>query len=107
MSLPSDAEVISRSLAEPEAFGLIYDRHAAALLYLRPNLGFLAVVRKSDGRLIGRCGLSELVVDAKAAPGTIRRAWFQCSQAPTVQNSWGRPTSATRSIPRAGARLCD
>ena len=47
----------------------------------RPNLGFLAVVRKSDGRLIGRCGLSELVVDAKAAPGTVPRAWFQRAQA--------------------------
>ena len=32
MSPPSDAEVIGRSLADPEAFGLIYDRHAAALL---------------------------------------------------------------------------
>ena len=29
MSSPSDAEVIGRSLGEPEAFGLIYDRHAA------------------------------------------------------------------------------
>jgi len=29
---PSDAEVIGRSLGEPEAFGLIYDRHAATLL---------------------------------------------------------------------------
>jgi len=32
MSFPSDAEVIGRSLGEPEAFGLIYDRHAATLL---------------------------------------------------------------------------
>jgi RNA polymerase sigma factor (sigma-70 family) len=32
MSSPSDAELIGRSLAEPEAFGLIYDRHAATLL---------------------------------------------------------------------------
>jgi RNA polymerase sigma factor (sigma-70 family) len=32
MSSPSDAEVIGRSLGEPEAFGLIYDRHAAAVL---------------------------------------------------------------------------
>ena len=29
---PSDAAVIGRSLSEPEAFGLIYDRHAATLL---------------------------------------------------------------------------
>ena len=32
MSLPSDAEVIGRSLADPETFGLIYDRHAPTLL---------------------------------------------------------------------------
>ncbi len=32
MSDPSDAEVIRRSASEPEAFALIYDRHAATLL---------------------------------------------------------------------------
>jgi RNA polymerase sigma factor (sigma-70 family) len=32
VSSPSDAEVIGRSLGEPEAFGLIYDRHAAIVL---------------------------------------------------------------------------
>jgi hypothetical protein len=32
MSSPTDAEVIGRSAGEPEAFGLIYDRHAATLL---------------------------------------------------------------------------
>jgi RNA polymerase sigma factor (sigma-70 family) len=32
MSPPSDAEVIGRSLGDPETFGLIYDRHAPALL---------------------------------------------------------------------------
>ena len=32
MSSPPDGEVIGRSLDEPEAFGLIYDRHAATLL---------------------------------------------------------------------------
>src|SRR5262247_1358462 len=32
MSAPSDAEVIGRSLGEPEAFGLIYDRHATTVL---------------------------------------------------------------------------
>ena len=32
MSAPSDAEVIGRSLDEPEAFGLIYDRHAGTVL---------------------------------------------------------------------------
>src|SRR5262245_3078728 len=32
MGSPSDAEVIGRSLDEPEAFGAMYDRHAPALL---------------------------------------------------------------------------
>ena len=32
MSSPSDAAVIGRSRGEPEAFGLIYDRHAATVL---------------------------------------------------------------------------
>ena len=32
VSAPSDAEVIGRSLDEPESFGLIYDRHAATVL---------------------------------------------------------------------------
>jgi RNA polymerase sigma factor (sigma-70 family) len=32
MPSPSDADVIDRSLDEPEAFGLIYDRHAPAVL---------------------------------------------------------------------------
>jgi hypothetical protein len=52
MSSPSDAEVIGRSLSEPEAFGLIYDRHAATLLRFLGRragaqlaLGYLAVLR--------------------------------------------------------------
>jgi len=32
MDPPSDAEVIGRSLDEPEAFGLVYDRHAGTVL---------------------------------------------------------------------------
>jgi RimJ/RimL family protein N-acetyltransferase len=44
-------------------------------------LGQLAVVRKSDGALIGRCGLAEFVVDVNAGPG-LPRAWFQRSAVP-------------------------
>jgi len=49
--------------------------------YQSSNLGQLAVVRKSDGQLIGRCGLSDLVVE-NAAPGTIPRGWLRRGQAP-------------------------
>jgi len=50
--------------------------------YQNLNLGQLAVERKSDGQLIGRCGLNDLVVEANAAPGTIARGWFRREQAP-------------------------
>ena len=49
MSSPSDAEVIGRSLGEPEAFGLIYDRHAATLLRF---LGRRAGAKVAEG-LVG------------------------------------------------------
>jgi RNA polymerase sigma factor (sigma-70 family) len=49
MSAPSDAEVIGRSLGEPEAFGLIYDRHAATVLRF---LGRRAGAKVSEG-LVG------------------------------------------------------
>src|SRR5215469_2339120 len=49
MSPPSDAEVIGRSLSEPEAFGLIYDRHAVTLLRF---LGRRAGAKVAEG-LVG------------------------------------------------------
>ena len=49
MSPPSDAEVIGRSLSEPEVFGLIYDRHAATLLRF---LGRRAGAKVAEG-LVG------------------------------------------------------
>ena len=49
MSVPSDTEVIGRSLDEPEAFGLIYDRHAATLLRF---LGRRAGAKVAEG-LVG------------------------------------------------------
>lgn len=46
------------------------------------ELGQLAVVRKADGVLLGRCGMSDLVIEASAAAGAIPRAWFGRAQAP-------------------------
>lgn len=50
--------------------------------YEELELGQLAVVRKADGVLLGRCGMSDLVIEASAAPGAIPRAWFGRAQAP-------------------------
>ena len=48
VSASSDAEVIGRSLDEPEAFGLVYDRHAATLLRF---LGRRAGAKVAEGLL--------------------------------------------------------
>jgi ribosomal-protein-alanine N-acetyltransferase len=50
--------------------------------YEQLELGQLAVVRKADGVLLGRCGMSDMVIEANAAAGTIPRAWFGRAQAP-------------------------
>jgi RimJ/RimL family protein N-acetyltransferase len=44
--------------------------------YEKLALGYLAVVRKQDGALIGRCGLMELVVESAAPEQGIRKGWF-------------------------------
>jgi RimJ/RimL family protein N-acetyltransferase len=36
-------------------------------------LGYLAVVRKADGALIGRCGLMDMAVEARAPDRRVRR----------------------------------
>jgi RimJ/RimL family protein N-acetyltransferase len=46
------------------------------------GLGQLAVLRSSDGALIGRCGLSDLAVEARAGVAAIPRGWYQRDDAP-------------------------
>ena len=41
--------------------------------YEQLALGYLAVVRKEDGALIGRCGLMDLVVESAAPEHGVRR----------------------------------
>jgi RimJ/RimL family protein N-acetyltransferase len=50
--------------------------------YERLALGYLAVVRKEDGALIGRCGLMDMVVESAAPERGIRRGWFGREGAP-------------------------
>jgi ribosomal-protein-alanine N-acetyltransferase len=49
--------------------------------YEELQLGQLAVLRKGDEALLGRCGLSDLVIEADA-PASSRRGWFGRAQAP-------------------------
>jgi RimJ/RimL family protein N-acetyltransferase len=50
--------------------------------YAQLALDYLAVRRKEDGALIGRCGLMDLVVESAAPEHGIRRGWFGRAQAP-------------------------
>ncbi len=50
--------------------------------YNNAGLGQLAVVRKTDGVRLGRCGLSDAVIERTAAAGAIRKGWFFSAHAP-------------------------
>ena len=50
--------------------------------YEQLALGYLAVLRKEDGALIGRCGLTDLVVESAPPERGIRRGWFGRKGAP-------------------------
>jgi [ribosomal protein S5]-alanine N-acetyltransferase len=50
--------------------------------YEQLALGYLAVVRKADGALIGRCGLMDMVVESAKPEHGIRKGWFGRERAP-------------------------
>jgi [ribosomal protein S5]-alanine N-acetyltransferase len=50
--------------------------------YEKLALGYLAVVRKADGALIGRCGLMDMVVESAEPEHVLRRGWFGRERAP-------------------------
>ena len=54
--------------------------------YKSLELGPLAVLRKSDGVLIGRCGLSDMALEVDTASGKLPWVWYQRSQVPLDAN---------------------
>jgi len=54
--------------------------------YKSLELGPLAVLRKSDGVLIGRCGLSDMALEVDTSSGELPRVWYQRSQVPAGTN---------------------
>lgn len=92
---PDDLPFFTRIHARPEVAQGLYPQgrprtpeETAAWLrstlenYETLALGYLAVLRKADGALIGRCGLMDLVVEAVAPEHGIRKGWFGDSNAP-------------------------
>jgi [ribosomal protein S5]-alanine N-acetyltransferase len=70
-----------RSIEETQAFlERIYGTYASL------QLGPLAVLRKPDGLLIGRCGLSDMALEVNTAAGKLPRVWYQRSQVPSGTN---------------------
>lgn len=93
--VPADLPFFTRIHALPEVAQGLYaegrprtPEESAAWLrsalasYDELALGYLAVVRKQDGVLIGRCGLMELVVEAESPEHGIRKGWFGRAGAP-------------------------
>src|SRR6202165_3792393 len=92
---PDDLQFFTRIHALPEVAQYLYPggrprspEESAAWLqgtlgsYERLALGYLAVLRKEDGALIGRCGLMDLVVESAAPEHGIRRGCFGREGAP-------------------------
>jgi RimJ/RimL family protein N-acetyltransferase len=92
---PDDLPFFTRIHALPEVAQYLYPggrprspeesaawSQATLASYEQLALGHLAVLRKEDGALIGRCGLTDLAVESAAAEHGIRRGWFGRAQAP-------------------------
>ncbi len=50
--------------------------------YAQSNLGQLAVMRKDDGVVIGRCGLSDAAIERACDDGAMRKGWFFSAHVP-------------------------
>jgi RimJ/RimL family protein N-acetyltransferase len=92
---PDDLPFFTRLLDCPEVAQSLYPggrprsaEEVAAWLratlasYEQLALGHLAVVRREDGALIGRCGLTDLVVETAASEHGVRKGWFGRAKAP-------------------------
>jgi len=90
---PDDLPFFTRIHALPEVAQYLWARprspeetaawlHGTLASYERHARGHLAVVHKEDGALIGRCGLTELVVESAALEHGIRKGWFGREGAP-------------------------
>jgi RimJ/RimL family protein N-acetyltransferase len=92
---PEDLDFFARIHADPEVARYISHGRPRTLeesrgwldatlsTYQTLSLGQLAVVRRSDGALLGRCGLSDLAVEVVAMTPAVPRCWWSRSQVPT------------------------
>jgi ribosomal-protein-alanine N-acetyltransferase len=92
---PDDLPFFTRIHALPEVAQYLWEQgrprspeesagwlQATLASYEQLALGHLAVLRKDDGALIGRSGLTDLAVESATADHRIRRGWFGRAHAP-------------------------
>ena len=80
-ALPEVAQYLGPGYPRPSEKSATW-LQATLASYERLTLGQLAVLRKEDGALIGRCGLMDMVVESAEPEQGIRRGWFGREQAP-------------------------
>lgn len=81
--------IVARYLGSGKARSMEETRALLATFYetyKSLELGPLAVLRKSDGVLMGRCGLSDMALEVNTASGKLPRVWYQRSQIPSDTN---------------------
>jgi ribosomal-protein-alanine N-acetyltransferase len=92
---PEDLPFFARIHALPEVTQYLYPGgrprstqesvewvQAVLASYEQLGIGFLAVLHKQDGMLIGRCGLTDLAVETAAPEHGVRQGWFVRAHAP-------------------------
>ena len=92
---PADFEFFARIHADPMVARYLGNGKARSIqetqallerfyeTYKSLQLGPLAVLRRSDGALIGRCGLSDMALEVNTVSGKLPRVWYERSQIPS------------------------
>src|ERR1700733_13837977 len=106
---PGDQPFFTRIRALPEVAQYLYPEgrphspeetaawlQATLASYEQLALGYLAVLRKADAALIGRCGLMDLAIESVTSEHRIRKGWFGREAAPagvalTLEGELGYP----------------
>ena len=92
---PDDLPFFARLHAQPEVAQALYPEgrprtveetairlQRTLVSYEEFSLGHLAVLRKADGALIERCGLTELVAETETPEHGLRKGWFGRERVP-------------------------
>jgi RNA polymerase sigma factor (sigma-70 family) len=99
-SAPSDAELLRRSAKDPEAFGLLYDRHAKAVLrFLARRTGSGELAAELAAETFARAYIHRRRFRDRGAPA---RAWILGIARHVLSHTLRRQAASTRALRRLG-----